>query len=300
MEISHFSAKTATVPHRAVLRSSILRSIAFTATLSFALAGSHAMADFNSEFTPSTQTLSQAWAPAPSATPTPSLVPLYYVASNSSRYAKYAKKHPDKSNEQIMLEVNLHLDEKNYKNIVTSDDPSSLTVLVTKHFALPRSYKPDNLVGVDSRYAPSYVKLRSECCTAFTQMAQDMDKEGLRLYIHSGYRTNRKRGGANSLWYAWPGHSEHQTGLAFDLRKPDVIYETLGEYNYQKTAEYQWLCENAYRYGFILSFPKGKSDITGFGYEPWHWRYIGVDIATQMRTLGIQTYHEYWATYLAK
>lgn len=198
----------------------------------------------------------------------------------------------------VVVAVNLKLDEANYSNIVTIENPESTTVFISKHYGLPRSYKPQNLVSVDRAYAQSGVRLRSDCYKAYLSMAQDMEKEGLTLYIKSGYRTNRKRGGPNDLWYVWPGHSEHQTGLAFDLRKKNVTYSSLGEYKYHKTEEYAWLCEHAYRYGFILSYPYDKTDITGIGYEPWHWRYVGVNVATDMKEKGFDTFHEYWATYL--
>ncbi|MDL2235647.1 M15 family metallopeptidase [Christensenellaceae bacterium OttesenSCG-928-L17] len=221
-----------------------------------------------------------------------------YQKENAERYIQYAKKNTSLSMQDIIVRVNLKLDEGNYTNIQHMENPSSLSVFVSKHYALKKDYKPENLVSVSSKYAQSGVKLRNDCYEAFLKMAQAGEKEGLTFYIKSGYRTNRKRGGANSLWYAWPGHSEHQTGLAFDLRKKGVTYKTLGEYKYHKTSEYKWLCENAYEYGFILSYPDGYSGITGFGFEPWHWRYVGVETATEMKKLGIKTYHEYWAKYI--
>ncbi|MDD3919965.1 MAG: M15 family metallopeptidase [Eubacteriales bacterium] len=221
-----------------------------------------------------------------------------YIPAFADRYNAYAMANPYKTYGDILTAVNLKLDEENYSNIYTTNEPESLTVLVSKHYAIAKDYKPKQLTSVNRQYAQSGVRLRKDCYEAFLMMAKDMEQEGLTLYIKSGYRTNRKRGGINSLWYAWPGHSEHQTGLAFDLRKKNVSYQYLSEYRYETTREYAWLCENAYRYGFILSYPAGKSDITGFGFEPWHWRYIGVDIATDMREKGFVTYHEYWANYM--
>lgn len=224
----------------------------------------------------------------------------YYISEYESRYSAYAKKHPNKSIEDVVMEVNLHLDEKNYQNVVEVSDPESLTVLLNKHFALPTKYKPKNLVKVDEQYAVKGVTLREDCYNAFLLMVNDMEKEGLSLYIKSGYRKNPKRGGPDSLQYAWPGHSEHQTGLAFDLCKKGVTYKTLNEYNMQDTDEFAWLKLNAYRYGFIMSFPPGRSDITNFGYEPWHWRYVGTETACKMKRLNINTLCEYWAKYLCK
>lgn len=216
------------------------------------------------------------------------------LEENSERYKKYAEKNPSLSLSDVVTAVNLRLDEANYKNIITSKHPESLTVLLSKHYAIDQSYRPDNLVTLNSKYGHN-IRLRSDCCDAFLEMAAAMESEGLVPYIHSGYRINTKRGGPDSLWYAWPGHSEHQTGLALDLKRKGHEYATLGEHKYQNTAEYAWLCKNAWKYGFIHSFPKGKTGITGFGFEPWHWRYIGKDISTAMRANGYETYHEYWA-----
>lgn len=221
-----------------------------------------------------------------------------YLPENADRYAAYAAKYKKLAYEDVLVAVNLKLDQRNYKDVVMVSDPAGTAVFVSKHYGLPKKYKPENLVPVDEFYAYRGVTLREDCYAAFLTMVKDMEAEGLSLYIRSGYRVNSKKGGANSLWYAWPGHSEHQTGLAFDLCKKGVKYKTLGEYKYHKTAEYAWLCANAYRYGFILSYPKDKSDITGFGFEPWHWRYVGKDIAKDMKDKGFATYHEYWATYL--
>ncbi|MEL7601693.1 MAG: M15 family metallopeptidase [Bacillota bacterium] len=221
-----------------------------------------------------------------------------YILSYAHRYVAYAEKHGDTPYSSILAAVNLGLDQPNYENVYLLKDPQSLTVLVNKHYGLPKKFRPDHLVSVDSRYAQPGVMLREDSYTAFLSMVQDMEKEEMSLYIKSGYRINSKRGGANSLWYAWPGHSEHQTGLAFDLRKKGVSYKTLSEYEFEETREYVWLCENAHRYGFVLSFPEDKSNITGFGFEPWHWRYVGIDIATDMKKKDFDTYQEYWATFL--
>lgn len=221
-----------------------------------------------------------------------------YIPEHAHRYEAYAAKHKKLAYEDVLVAVNLKLDQRNYKDVVIADDPASTAVFVSKHYGLPKSYRPEHLVPVDETYAYRGVTLRQDCYAAFLSMVQDMEQEGLSLYIRSGYRVNRKRGGANSLWYAWPGHSEHQTGLAFDLCKKGVKYKILGEYKYHKTDEFAWLCNNAHRYGFILSYPKDRSDITGFGFEPWHWRYVGQDIAQDMRDKGFDTYHAYWATYL--
>ena len=221
-----------------------------------------------------------------------------YIEEYAHRYAAFAKKKKDMGYQDVLIAINLGLDRPNYEDAIMVRNPESTAAFVSKHYKLPLKYKPDDLVAVDREYAQSGVRLRQDCYFAFLSMAKEIEKEGMQLYIKAGYRVNRKRTGGDSLWYAFPGHSEHQTGLAFDLRKKNVTYQTLGEYDYEKTCEYAWLCENAYRYGFILSYPKGKTEITGFGYEPWHWRYVGKEIATDMKAKGYKTYQEYWATHL--
>ena len=91
---------------------------------------------------------------------------------------------------------------------------------------------------------------------------------------------------------ARPGHSEHQTGLALDVRS-STHWDNLTD------ADYEWMLNNSYKYGFIIRYPKNNSTITGYQEEPWHIRYIGVEHATKVHELGI-TYDEYYDLYLTK
>lgn len=130
---------------------------------------------------------------------------------------------------------------------------------------------------LSSTYAPG--DLLSEFTIAFTKMKNDAAKEGITLTVVSGYRSYTRQttlynnyvardGKANADTYsARPGHSEHQTGLAADLNLVDTSFEN--------TKAGKWLSQNCYKYGFILRYPKGKESITGYIYEPWHFRFIG-------------------------
>ena len=89
------------------------------------------------------------------------------------------------------------------------------------------------------------------------------------------------------------GHSDHQTGLAIDVSDGDTPYTSFGE-----TDEFRWMQDNAYLYGFILRFPEGKENITGYQYESWHYRYVGVDIATYIHENNI-TFEEYYEMFIA-
>jgi D-alanyl-D-alanine carboxypeptidase len=91
---------------------------------------------------------------------------------------------------------------------------------------------------------------------------------------------------------AYPGQSEHQTGLAMDVSSASVNYQLLESFG--ETTEGIWLAENAPDFGFIIRYPKGKEEITGYSYEPWHLRYLGIETALQVSARGI-TYEEYLA-----
>ena len=149
-------------------------------------------------------------------------------------------------------------------------------LVANKTYSLPSTYNPGGLT--------------SETTKAFNEMKADAAAVGLNIYVVSGFRSyntqvnlyNRyaARDGKNAAdtYSARPGHSEHQTGLAFDLN--DVSD------NFENTAEAKWLNNNAYKYGFILRYPKGKTNETGYIYESWHFRYVGKDLAAKLYNNG--------------
>lgn len=149
-------------------------------------------------------------------------------------------------------------------------------LIANKSYSLPSDYYPEFL---------------PETQAAFDEMSADAAAEGLNLYISSGFRSYeyqskiynnyvaRDGQAAADTYSARPGHSEHQTGLAFDLNTIDVSFEN--------TPEYEWVAVNAHKYGFIVRYPKGKEDITGYIYEPWHLRYLGVEKATAVYESGL-------------
>ena len=115
-------------------------------------------------------------------------------------------------------------------------------------------------------------------------------KEGLNIYISSGFRSYNKQkslynGYVSSdgktkadTYSARPGHSEHQSGLAFDVNQINSSFDN--------TKEAKWLHKNCYKYGFILRYPKNKTNETGYIYESWHYRYVGVELATKLYNNG--------------
>ena len=181
-------------------------------------------------------------------------------------------------------------------------------ILVNKEHLLDKYYVPEGLVDINEptgiKIDTTYVnRLDSEVYKSFKEMQKDALKEGYEIFVDSSYRSYdyqekvynsyvAERGLEYATQYvALPGSSEHQTGLAFD-----VIYRRNGEMlddQFDTDPEMIWLHENAYKYGFILRYPKGKEDITGFNYEPWHFRYVGKDLAFKMkeRDITLEEYH---------
>lgn len=148
-------------------------------------------------------------------------------------------------------------------------------LIVNKTYSLPSSYG-NGLTG--------------ETRNNFNRMKSAAKEENLDIFISSGYRSyNRQKTLYNNYvsndgkeeadtYSARPGHSEHQSGLALDVNTVDD--------SFANTEEAKWLVENCYKYGFILRYPKGKSNETGYKYEPWHFRYVGEDLATKLYNNG--------------
>ncbi len=201
------------------------------------------------------------------------------------------------------------LPKQNHNQVV--DDPESVEVFVSKANKLPDGYEPPdlslcNVPGV-REIEKKESMLREEAARALEKMfAAAMDEEGYTLYMISGYRSfEHQTGTYNSVkkakgeeyanqFIAVPGHSEHQTGLAMDITNIDHMDDD-HEKQLGTMPEGIWLRENAHRFGFILRYPEGKEDITGYSYEPWHFRYVGVELATEIYTKGV-TLDEYMQT----
>ena len=214
-------------------------------------------------------------------------------------YEEYQKEN-NVSLADAVTRVNIHLNEEFYTNIEEVDNPDSLTVLVNKFHSLPSDYEPTDLVNV-GQY--SY-QMRKEAALGLEKLMAYGSTQNVYLIPFSTYRSYDYQEGLYDKYLtidpldvvdtysARAGHSEHQTGLAVDLRS-SVLNDNVTD------EDYEWLLNNSYLYGFIVRYPKGKSDITGYMEEPWHLRYIGVEHATKVHELDI-TYDEYYDLYLEK
>ena len=185
-----------------------------------------------------------------------------------------------------------------------ADLNKNYAILVNKNYTLPKDYVPNDLILIDSKYSIKG-EGRVKAVNSFIKMCNDALDKNLHIINESAYRSYErqkelydidyaKKGSIANDTLALPGSSEHQTGLAFDLCTNEY-----NMYNFDKSNEFIWLIKNAHKYGFILRYPKGMKHITGYNYEPWHFRYLGTDLATKVYNSNL-TYDEYYFKYIEK
>lgn len=216
------------------------------------------------------------------------------------RYQAELARSPETSPEEAVVRVNIGLDAPPYGVGEPVDEPASLTALVNKYHPLPADYVPELELLPPGYTASQGARLRPEACAAFLQMADAAAEEGLRLYSASPYRSYaaqervyqryaaQQGAEAADTYSARAGFSEHQTGLALDINVASLSAR------FEETAEYAWLSAHSWEYGFILRFPQGKEDLTGYLFEPWHYRYVGPETARLCHEQG-WTLEEFWA-----
>ncbi len=187
------------------------------------------------------------------------------------------------------------------------DDPASIWVVVNKTRPLnPKNFTPANLMfpNVPLRVPGNEsMRIRADVAPAIKELFDGATAAGHSLMFSSGFRSYNYQvslygGYVNSMGQASadtqsarPGYSEHQTGLAFDVctRTGCKLEQAFGA-----TETGKWVAAHAHEYGFILRYPEGKTDVTGYTYEPWHLRYVGKDLSNEMHKQGIQTLEEFF------
>lgn len=185
--------------------------------------------------------------------------------------------------------------------------PNDIAVMVNKSIMLPDGYRPSDLVEPNVMFIFNEKDekrlMRKEAAAALERMFAGAKKDGIYLGGVSGYRSYetqvslfayyvKTQGEEQARKYsAEPGHSEHQTGLAMDISGSDG--KCAADDCFAGTPEATWLAKHAPEYGFIIRYPKGKEQITGYNYEPWHVRYVGTAIAAAISAKGI-TLEEYF------
>lgn len=227
----------------------------------------------------------------------------YFVSTRLERYLAYDN---SKAPATIIQEVNCNLDRPYYENPDSADLAKDNLLLVNKYYYFDPEYVPEDLVSLGPEYDNGTGdKVRPEVYEAFKNMADVAVREGLKLRNNSAYRSYETQQrlynrylNANGEKYAEEfsaraGFSEHQAGLALDL---GVSTEAVVG-KFEDTAEFAWLEQNAHRFGFILRYPANKEHLTGYHYEPWHYRYVGLEAARYIYEHKL-TLEEYYAVFI--
>ena len=227
----------------------------------------------------------------------------YYKSNNLERYINYFQNNKSLSSKEIVTNVNSNLDYTFYKDYNMTDTSKDTLMIVNKHYKLDNNYVPENLVTIEPTYGYQF-EIRQDVYEAFKNMYNAAKSDGISMFIVSPYRSYKLQNsiynnyvaidGINKAdtYSARPGFSEHQSGLAVDLApKAYMDLDT-----FVTSPSYNWMIENSYKYGFILRYPQNKEYITGYMYEPWHYRYVGVEAATIIKNedLTFEEYYEYY------
>ena len=233
----------------------------------------------------------------------------YFLEKNLHEYIEYKAKNKKKSFSDVVAIVNVGANNDWYDNktVKETDLSKGNLIIVNKFNYLNETYEPDNITEISLSCSYGSNKVSKETNDAYIEMAKAAKEDGVQLMANSTYRTYERQDEIYKDFYyskginyadnyaARPGHSEHQTGLALDIFTTGNSTTS----NFEDSDAFEWLSKNAYKYGFILRYPKDKEYLTGYNYESWHYRYLGVEVATKVYNSGL-TYDEYYAFYIEK
>ena len=220
----------------------------------------------------------------------------FYKENKKDEYLAYKEK-TGLSLKEAIIQINIGLNHPFYENTRKTKDEGILTI-VNKYNYVTRDYIPKDLIEINN------LKINKEAYEAYLEMKEAMNKDNLNIRIISAYRSYDYQENLynNYLKYetrtlvdtysARPGYSEHHTGLAIDIDNGQLDYN-----KFYLTKEFNWMNDNAYKYGFILRYPKDKEKITGYKYEPWHYRYVGKEVAEYIKKHN-STYEEYYYEFI--
>ncbi len=220
--------------------------------------------------------------------------------SDNHGESKHETKQHESNNQNPVFPKQSETGKKGSDGLVLVNDQDSPLVVVNKERKLSSSYVPKNLRIPNVKF-PFTEKVEKKyiqdiAATALEEMFKAAEKDGMYLFGVSGYRSferqtqiyknnvktmGQKEADAVS---AVPGTSEHQTGLSIDISSQSANFEL--EQKFGATPEGKWVAEHAHEHGFIIRYPEGKTEITGYTYEPWHIRYVGKEHATYIYQNG--------------
>lgn len=233
----------------------------------------------------------------------------YFLEKNLNDYLEYKTKNKKTSYSDVVAIVNVHANNEWYDNKVVKETDLSKEnlILVNKFYYLKQDFIPNDIVDVDINYSYANNRVTKETNDAFVEMAKKAKEDNIKLIANSSYRSYERQEEVYKEFYyskgisyadkyaARAGYSEHQTGLSLDIFTSGSSTTS----NFEESDAFRWLSENAYKYGFILRYPKGKEYLTGYNYESWHYRYVGKVDAYKIYKENL-TFDEYYAYYLEK
>ncbi len=236
----------------------------------------------------------------------------YYLHKNLDEYLRYYYEDDDEESElkEIVAIVNVHANLKWYEETYETDISLKEEMIVNKFYALDSDYTPENTktISLDQAYGKEGENILIDYAyEKFIDLWNAAKEDGFHLMVNSSYRdyesqkeiydyrksTQGERKADETT--AHPGHSEHQTGLVVDMTSTNAKSDE----DFSESDAYKWLKENAYKFGFIERYPEGKTYLTGYSPESWHWRYVGEKAAKICHDENI-TYDEYYAFYIEK
>ena len=223
---------------------------------------------------------------------------------NYDRYVQYSDESGEDELETILF-VNMDMDQLAYEytHLVSK---FSVDMLVNKHHNLDESFVPEDLTTISKDYTDEDdLQCSRIALNAFAEMFRAAEAGGYSIKINSAYRSYQDQEELTQFYFnaygqeyvnkyvAKPGFSEHQTGLAFDIGSRNTA-------TFANSKEYVWMKDNAYKYGFIMRFDERYEDLTGFRKEPWHYRYVGKEIAKYIYEHNNMSLEEYYVLFLDK
>lgn len=228
----------------------------------------------------------------------------YAKLENYDRYEAYSDETGENEIDTVIA-VNLNLDKEDYTDSVLVEEFST-DMLINKHRHLSEDFEPNDLTEASLEYASEKeIFLSRIAYNAFKEMSDAATKEGYGIIINSAYRSYQDQQDLSDLYLKYygqeyvdkyvakPGYSEHQTGLALDVGSKSVNI-------FANSKEYQWMQDNAYKYGFIQRYSKRDENLTEFRAEAWHYRYVGKDIAKYCHDHNNMSLEEYFVIFLDK
>ncbi len=232
----------------------------------------------------------------------------YFVYDNLERYLSYYSENEEVDASKVISIVNVNADTEWYSDIKNTDTSLNELMLVNKFYKLEEGYVPEDLTEVSVMYSYDGNYVSELLYDDLINMLDKAKKDGYTLVVSQGYRSYKDQADiyksiedssskeSADIVAARAGHSEYQTGLSVRILPYNKSEDSI---DIKTSAEYKWLSENAYKYGFVLRYPENTTDITGFESDNWRYRYVGKDAAKVIHEDNI-TFDEYYSYYVSK